>query len=163
MNGKMKEKIDAFLRSRNGQNNLTLHLTPIQYPYRTTTGNGLSLVLFIIFISDFLSNSIKRFKFADDSSVLPSGQTIAESYKDTCLHIGIWRRRWRMAANGSKTELSPLNNSHEDLSQCKRKGENCKISGTTKSLGLNIDSKINYKQHTEISVCQSFAKMAYPP
>ena len=67
----------------------------------------------------------------------------------------MWCRRWRMAVNGSKTEILPLTNSHEDFTQIKLNGENCKISETTKSLGLNIDSKLHYKEHTEISVAKA--------
>ena len=70
-----------------------------------------------------------------------------ESLKDTCLDIEMWCGRWRMDVNGSKTEILSLTNSHEDLTQIKLNGETCKISETTKSLGLNIDSKLNYKQH----------------
>ena len=35
------------------------------------------------------------------------------------------------------------------------KGKNCKASETTKSLELNIDYKLNYKQLTEISVANA--------
>ena len=101
----------------------TLHFTPLQYPYRTTTRKR--------------SISIKRFIIADDSSVLLSEQTIAESLKDTCLDIEKWCRRWIMAVNGSKTNILPLTNSHEDLTQVRLNGENCKISNTTMSLILS--------------------------
>ena len=46
-------------------------------------------------------------------------------------------------------------NSHEDFTQIKLNEENCKISETTKSLGLNIVSKLNYKEHTGISVAKA--------
>ena len=60
-----------------------------------------------------------------------------------------------MAVNRSKTEILDLITSHEYLNQIKLNGENCKSSKTTKSLGLNIDSKLNYKQHIEISVARA--------
>ena len=156
INGKKIKMIDVFLRFRKGQ----IHLDPYTSPLcgihiGLPQGSVLSLVLFIIFISNFLSNSLKCFEFADDSSVLLSGQKITKSLKDTCSDIEMLCRRWIMAANGSKTEIVPLTTSHEDFTQIKLNGENCKISETTKSLGLNIDSKLNYKEHTEISVAKA--------
>ena len=144
INGKMIKMIDVFLRSRKGQIHLDPYTSPlfgihIGLPQRSV----LSPVLFLIFISDFLSNSLKCFQFADDSSVLLSGQKITKLLKDTCSDIEMWCRHWRMAVNGSKTEILPLTNSHEDFTQIKLNGENCKFSETTKSLGLNIDSKLN--------------------
>ena len=59
-----------------------------------------------------------------------------------------------MAENGSKTKILHLTNSHEDFTQIKLNGENRKFSETTKSLGLNIDSKLNYKQHNEVIVAK---------
>ena len=49
----------------------------------------------------------------------------------------------------------PLTNSHEDFTEIKLNEEKCRTSETTKSLGLNIDSKPNYKQHTEISAVKA--------
>ena len=100
-NGKMIKMIDVFLRSRKGQ----IHLDPYTSPLFAIhigipQGSVLSPVLFIIFISDFLSNSLKCFKFSDDSSVLLSGQKNTKSLKDTCSDIKMWCRRWRMAVNG---------------------------------------------------------------
>ena len=105
INMKMIKMIDVFLRSRNGQIHPDPYTSPlfgihIGLPQRRV----FSPVLFIIFISDFLSNSLKCFKFADDSSVLLSGQKITKSLKDTCSDIEMWCRRWRRAVNGSKTE-----------------------------------------------------------
>ena len=138
--------IDVFLRSRKGQ----IHLDPYTSSLfgihiGLPQGSVLSPVLFIIFISDFLSNSLKCLKFADDSSVLLSGQKTTKLLKDTFSDIEMWCRRWRMAVNGSKNEILHLTNSHEDFTQTKLNRENCKISEITKSLGLNIDSKLNYK------------------
>ena len=67
----------------------------------------------------------------------------------------MWCRRWRLAVNGSKTEVLPLNFSHEDLIQINLNGENGKNSKTTKSLVLEVDSKLNYKQQTDISVAKA--------
>ena len=88
LNGKMVKMIDACLRSGKGQIDLEPYISPLfSIHIGLTQGSVLSPVQFIIFISDFLSNSIKRFKFADDFSVFLSGRTIAESLKDTCLDI----------------------------------------------------------------------------
>ena len=159
INGKMLKMIDVFLRSRKGK----IHLDPYTSPLfgifiGLPQGSVLSPVLFIIFISDFLSNSLKCLKVADDSSVLLSGQKISKSLKDTCSDLEMWCRRWRMAVKGSKTKILPLTNSHEDFNQIKLNGENCKTNETTKSFGLNIDSKLNYKEHTEISVAKATRK-----
>ena len=86
----MIKMIDAYLRSRKGQNNLDPYTSPLfGIHIEEPQGRVLSPVLFIIFISDFPSNSLKSFKFADESSVLLSGQKVTESFKDTCLDIEI--------------------------------------------------------------------------
>ena len=87
--------------------------------------------------------------------ILQSGRKITELLKDTCLDIEMWCRRWKLAVNGSKTEILSLTNSHAGLTQIELNGENCKISETTNSLGFNIVFKINCKQHTEISVAEA--------
>ena len=142
--------IDAFLCSRKCRSTKILTPHPCSVSILDYNKDAFS-VLFIIFISDFLSNSIKRFKFANDSSELLSGQTIIELLKDICLGIKLWSGRWRMAINGSKTNILPFTNSQEDFTQIKLNGEKWKISENTKSLGFIIDSKVNYKQHTDIS------------
>ena len=106
INGKMIKMIDAFLRPRKGQIDLEHYTSPMfNIHFGLPQGIVLSTVLFIFFISDFLSNSIKRFKSAYDCSVSLSGQTIAESLMDTCLGIAMWRRRWRRAEHGPKTKF----------------------------------------------------------
>ena len=85
INGKMIKMIDAFLRSRKGQINLDPYTPPLfGIHIGLPQGSVLSPVQFI-FTPDFLSNSLKCFKFADDSSVLLSGQKNTESLKDTCV------------------------------------------------------------------------------
>ena len=109
-------KLDAFIRSRKGQINLDTYTSPLfSIHIGLQQGSVLSTVRFISFISDFLSNSRRRFKFADGSSVLLSGQKTTESQKNTCLDIEMCCRPWSMAIKGSKTNFLPLKNSYEDF------------------------------------------------
>ena len=100
------KKVDAFLRSRKGQINQDPYTSRLfSNHFELPQGSVVSPVLFNIFISDFLTNSIKRFIIADHSSVLISGQKSTQSLKNTCLDIEMWCRRWRKAVNRWKTEI----------------------------------------------------------
>ena len=68
----------------------------------------LSPLLFIIFLDDFLINENCSFKFADDSSIVVTG----ENTDDLTRKLGLssagverWCSTWRMMANGGKTEI----------------------------------------------------------
>ena len=56
--------------------------------------------------------------------------------------------KWRLAVNGSKTELMFLNCSPKDIDVPTVKNDSSTITQQTKSLGVTID-KINYKEHAQ--------------
>ena len=73
-------------------------------------GCGLSTLLFIIFLNDFLRSQTQKFKFADNGSALVSGKDSSDFsaiLPTICFDIEKWCADWRMLVNGGKTAILP--------------------------------------------------------
>ena len=111
----------------------------------------LSPLLFIIFLNDFLSHQAQNFKFADNSSFIATGKDpleLSANLRETCSDIKKWCADWRMLVNGGKTELILFNCKTNVFELPCLNGDICQVKKTTKSLGVIIDSKLNYRDHS---------------
>ena len=114
-------------------------------------GSVLSPLLFIMFPNDCFSNQAQKFKFADDSCLIATGKDPSELsaiFRKTCSDIEKWCADWRMLVNGGKTELILFNCKENDFELPCLNGDICHAKKPTKSLGVIIDSKLNYRDHS---------------
>ena len=120
------------------------------YKDKAPQGSVISPFLFIIYIDDLLATHLNRFKFADDTSVLVTGKNLEDlqvRLNSTCREIKSWCRKWRMAANRSKTELMLLNCEMSAINLPTINSDTSALVSSTKSIGLTIDDKLNYHEH----------------
>ena len=131
--------IQAFLSNRLSfikignyhSNNFPIHIGLPQ-------GSVLSPTLFILFINDFIDEYPIRFKFADDTARILTADDIlqlANRTQATADNIKRWCDKWRMAVNGSKTEIVLFNYNSKDPFEIALHSDICKIKTLTKSLG----------------------------
>ena len=105
--GKMYDTLKTFLKQREAYivvNNIAMDKFNI--PVGLPQGSVLSPILFIFYLSDFLSEVSTKFKFADDSSALvsaPTTQELSLALNQICDYINKWWKNWMMV-NGLKTE-----------------------------------------------------------
>ena len=152
ISGKMYQIIKSFLKTRVTSIELNGYKSPkFQIDIGVPQGSVLSPSLFIIFLNDFLSNQSQKFKFADDSSLIATGKDPSELsaiLRKTCSDIEKWCADWRMLVNGGKTELILFNCEENDFELPCLNGDICQVIKTTKSLGVTIDRKLNYRDHS---------------
>ena len=118
----------------------------------------LSLALFILFINDFIDEYPIRFKFADDTAVILTADDILQLANRTQAaadDIKRWCDKWRMAVNGSKTEIVLFNYNSKDPFEIALNYDICEVKTSTKSLGIIIENKTSFKEHTELSVAKA--------
>ena len=118
----------------------------------------LSPLLFIFYLSDFLSEVEVKFKFADDSLAIISAfntDTLHSALQAICHKIEFWYKKWRMVVNGSKTKLLLLNCLADNTEPILLIGERCKAKQTAKSLGLTIDTNLTYRDHTSTTASKA--------
>ena len=114
-------------------------------------GNVLSQLLFIIFLSYFLSNQAQKFTFAENSSVIVTGKDPSELsaiLRKTCFDLEKWCAVWKISVIGGKTEVILFNCKGSDFELPSVNGDICQVNKTTKSLGViinSINSKLNYR------------------
>ena len=58
-----------------------------------------------------------------------------------------WCDEWRMAVNGSKTEIVLFNYNSKDPFEILVNSDICKVKTSTKSSGIIFDNKTNFKEH----------------
>ena len=147
--------ISSFLCNRKGFIDINGYYTELfDIIVGLPQGSVLSPLLFIFYLSDFLSEVEVKFKFADDSSAIISAfntDTLHSALQAICHTIEFWCKKWRMVVNGSKTELLLLNCLADNTEPIILNGERCKTKQTTKSLGLTIDTNLTYREHTSIT------------
>ena len=152
ISGKMYQIIKSFLKTRVASIELNGYKSPkFQIDIGVPQGSVLSPLLFIIFLNAFLSNQAQKFKFADDSSLIATGKDPSELsaiLRKTCSDIEKWWEDWRMLVNGAKTELILFNCEEKDFELPCLNGDICQVKKPTKSLGVIIDSKLNYRDHS---------------
>ena len=151
--------MSSFLSNRKGFIDINGHYTELfDIDVGIRQGSVLSPLLFIFYLSDFLSEVEVKFKFADDSSAIISAfttDTLHSALQAICHNIEFWCKKWRMVVNGSKTELLLLNCLADNTEPILLNGERCKTKQTTKPLGLTIDTNLTYREHTSITASKA--------
>ena len=154
--GNLLSIIQAFVSNRLSfikianyhSNNFSIHIGLPQSSVLSTT-------LFILFIKDFINEYPIRFKFADDTAlILTADDTLqlANRTEAAADNIKRWCDKWRMAVSGSKTEIVLFNYNSKDPFEIALNSDICKVKTSTKSLGIIIDNKTNFKELAELSV-----------
>ena len=121
-------------------------------------GSVLSPTLFILFINDFIDTYHIRFKFADHTALILTADDnlqLANRKQAAADDIKRWCDKWRMAVNGSKTEIVLFNYNSNDPFEIALNSDICKVKTSTKSLEVIIDKKMKFKEHAEQSVAKA--------
>ena len=121
-------------------------------------GSVLSPTLFILFINDSIDEYAIRFKFADDTALISTSDDIlqlANRRHAAADNIKRWCDKWRMAVICFKTEIVFFKYNSKDPFEIAPISDICKVKTSTKSLGIIIDNKINFKEHAELSVAKA--------
>ena len=104
------------------------------------------------------TNTAIRLKFADDKALILTADDIlqlANRRQAAADNIKRWCDKWRMAVKGSKTDIVLFNYNTKDPFQIRLTSDICKVKTSTKSLGIIIDNKTNFKEHAELSVAEA--------
>ena len=112
-------------------------------------GIVISPLLFIIYINDLLATPTNSFKFADDTSVLVTGEILEDlqvRLNSTCREIKSWCQKWRMVVNGTKTKLLLLNSDLSAVNLSTLNSDTWALVSSTNSIGLTIDT-LSYHEH----------------
>ena len=120
--------------------------------------SALSPTLVILFNNDFIVECPIRFKFLDDTALILTADDIerlANRTQAAADNIKRWCDKWRMAVNGSKTEIVFFNYNSKDPFEIALNSHICKVKTSTKSLGIIIDKKISFEEHAELSVAKA--------
>ena len=150
--GKFIKLIGSILKSRQ----LSIEIGNLRSQYfgvedGLPQGSVLSPILFIFFVSDMFKNlNCKKFKFADDGNLLVTGYTETQVYLNCQVilkQLERWCKNWRLAVNGDKTSIIYLNTEYPHAPTFF--GEACKVTRSTKILGLIVDDKLNFNEHLQ--------------
>ena len=109
-------------------------------------------LLFIIYINDLLATHTNSFKSHTTIHLFCSsyGKNLEDLHvrlNSACREIESCCREWRKMVNGSKTELMLLNCEVSAINLPTINSDTCELVSSTKSIGLNIDDKVNYHEH----------------
>ena len=138
MTGNLLSIIQAFLSNRLSfikignyhSNNFPIHIGLPQ-------GSVLSPILFILFINDFIDAYPIRLKFADDTALTLKTDDFLQLANRTQAAADDekrWCDKWRMAVNGSKTEMVLFNYNINDPFKLALNSDICEVKTCTKSL-----------------------------
>ena len=121
-------------------------------------GSVLSPTLFILFINDFIDAYPIRFKFADNTALILTTDDILQltnRRQAAADDKKRWCDKWRMAVNGSKTEIVLFNYNSNDPFETALNFDICSVKTSSKSLRIIIDNKTNFKGHAKLSVAKT--------
>ena len=165
INGKVLRIIGNFLHRRKVQLDINGEVGEMRNSneYGLPQGSALSPVLFKIYLLDFLQEFEKRtdiqiYKFADDGTVKVKGDNLGEctnSLQSVLGSILDWTNRWRMVVNCdvNKTEyiiFGKAKSNDQDIPNSLKLGnKEIKRVAVTKVLGLYLDEKLSYLQHSK--------------
>ena len=141
----------SFIKTRDYySNNFPIHIGLPQ-------SSALSPTLFILFLIDFIDAYPVRFKFADHIALILTDDVVLQLANRTQAaadDIKRWCDKWRMAVGGSITEITMvlLKYNSNNPFEIAPNFDICKIKTSTKSLGIIIDEKTNFKEHAELGV-----------
>ena len=156
------DTIDSFLFGRT----VSLLINGLTGPerhcleYGLPQGSVLSPILFKFYVFDIESlcvtyEQIKVFKFADDGTVKVTGRDLEEClfFLDIAMSsIGQWTSQWRMVINCNinKTEIICFKCSDPTAvpQSFTLSGNTIHLTDASKVLGITIDSKLNFRQHS---------------
>lgn len=124
-------------------------------------GSVLAPLLFIVYVKD-LQEGLKNtyiVKFADDTKLYceyngPNSHKLIQSDLEV---LSLWLRKWKMFANTSKTAALKFERmKHDFVPSYLLNGEIIKFSSLERDLGVQIDSKLNFKCHIQNVVNKCF-------
>ena len=164
IHGKSLALIDNFLATRTVQLNINGTNGEIHEceEYGLPQGSALSPILFKIYIMDIIEDlkekeEVELYKFADDGTIKISCESTnlcTSTLNEVIKSLEQWTRMWRMVINcdRDKTEFICFNKAaREDVipNSIIITGKPVIQVEQTKVLGLIIDSKLTYKQHSQ--------------
>ena len=162
--GNILRLIDNFLHYRtvnlniNGDTGNTRNCEQYGLPQ----GSALSPILFKIYVMDILDDmkdneEIEVYKFADDGTIKIASNTTTSCESrlaEVTQSLGNWTRSWRMVINcdPNKTEFICFNKAEKEdkvSNSIILTGKKVQQVEQTKVLGLIIDSKLSFKDHSK--------------
>ena len=103
--------------------------------------------------SGFLPASNSQTTQPYSSVSIPS--TLESTLQEVANEVQNWCQKWRMVVNGSKTEIIVFNAGNFSEPATVMNGHLCKIKSSTRSLGIQIDDKLNFREQTEQSIAKA--------
>ena len=166
INGKLLALIDSFLINRKVRLHINDFIGGVRYCLGVglPQGSVLSPILFKFYIMDLghdlnTSDLIETYKFADDGTFKVSADIwieCKEIMENVLKSLENWCIKWRLVINCKvdKTEIvvfAPKGNHNQTLPTDITMGEKTiRIVEKSKVLGLIIDNKLSYKEHSEM-------------
>ena len=166
MNGNILKLIDNFLFSKKVALNINGEVGDLRRSsdYGLPQGSALSPILFRIYLMDLLeevvdSEHISLYKFADDGTIKVTGESTEQcmsTVKNVIKLLEKWISKWRMVVNcqPDKTEyicFGTAERNDGDIPDTLLLGDKViKRVKKTKVLGLTMDEKLTYKDHSNI-------------
>ena len=143
--------------------------------YGLPQGSALSPILFKVYLMDILKNiqekpGISLLKFADDGTVKVSSKSTSDciaSIEEVLTELHDWCKKWRMVINCNKDKTEYIcfgvAQKHDEIPNSFKIGDKSvqKVE-KTKVLGLTIDSKLSFTDHSQKiyhRLCEKWVKI----
>ena len=175
--GKVLKLINDFLTSRVVKLNVNGHEGKEKETaeYGLPQGSALSPILFKLYLMDILENihqkpGISLLKFADDGTIKVSSESTNKcitSSEEVLNDLHIWCRKWRMVINCNKDKTEyvcfGVAKKYDQIPNNFKIGDKLiqKVE-KTKVLGLTIDSKLSFTDHSQKTyqrLCEKWVKI----